>query len=192
MPALDATRVPPWFRRLTSELDAADARAIVLAKRLTPDQLNWQPRPGAWSVGQCLEHLAISNEVYAEPIAKSLTGRPTGPVNEITPGWFGRWFITRYIEPTTQKARARAPTKITPVAQRIDPSILDRFIASNARFREIIDHAREYDVNRVRFKNPFVGVIRFTVGTGFQIIARHNHRHLLQAERVKESPSFPH
>jgi hypothetical protein len=188
---VEATHAPHWCQRLTSELDAADARAIALAKGLTADQLNWRPRPGAWSVGQCLEHLCISNELYMEPIAESLRGPPTGPVDEITPGWLARWFITQYIEPTTQKKRGRAPSKATPVAQRIDASILDRFVASNVRVRDVIALARNYDVNRVRFRNPYVPIIRWTVGTGLQIIARHNHRHLLQAERVKESSGFP-
>jgi hypothetical protein len=188
---VDASVVPTWCRRLTSELDAADARAIALAKGLTIAQLNWQPRPRAWSVGQCLEHLSISNEVYVEPMAESLGVPPAGAVEEIRPGWFGRWFIRTYIEPTTQKKRARAPTKIMPVAKEIDSSILDRFIASNARVRDVITRARGHDVNRVRFRNPFVPVIRFTVGTGLQIIARHNHRHLLQAERVRQLATFP-
>jgi hypothetical protein len=126
-----------------------------------------------------------------DPITESLRGRPTGPVDEITPGWVGRWFIKRYIEPTTQKARGRAPSKATPLAQRIDASILDRFIASNAKVREVIALARDFDVNQVRFRNPYVPLIRWTVGTGLQIIGRHNHRHLLQAQRVKESAGFP-
>jgi len=186
-----ANTAPAWCLRLTSELDAADTRAIALAKDLTIAQLNWKPRPGAWSVGQCLEHLCISNEVYVGPLVSSLGRPPTGPVDEITPGWFGRWFIRTYIEPTTQQKRARAPAKITPVATQIDSSILDRFIASNASVRDVIRRAQEHDVNRVRFRNPFVPVIRFTVGTGLQIIARHNHRHLLQAERVRAAPDFP-
>ena len=186
-----ATSAPSWCLRLTSELDAADTRAIALANGLTTAQLNWKPRPDAWSVGQCLEHLCISNEVYVGPMAESLGDRPTGPVDEITPGWFGRWFIRKYIEPTTQKARARAPRKIAPIAKDLDSSILDRFIASNASVRDLIARAKGHDVNRVRFKNPFVPLIRFTVGTGLQIIARHNHRHLLQAERVKTLADFP-
>ena len=186
-----ATSAPSWCLRLTSELDAADTRAIALANGLTTAQLNWKPRPDAWSVGQCLEHLCISNEVYVGPMAESLGDRPTGPVDEITPGWFGRWFIRKYIEPTTQKARARAPRKIVPIAKDLDSSILDRFIASNASVRDLIARAKGHDVNRVRFKNPFVPLIRFTVGTGLQIIARHNHRHLLQAERVKTLADFP-
>lgn len=188
----DAAPKPRWCVRLVSDLDAADARAIALANGLSTAQLNWKPRPGVWSVGQCLEHLCISNEVYMEAISQSLGDPPpAGPVEEITPGWFGRWFIRRYIEPTTQRTRARAPRKITPIAVQIDPSILDRFIASNRVVREVIDRAQRHDVNRVRFRNPFVPVIRFTVGTGLQIIARHNHRHLLQAERVIEVSDFP-
>jgi hypothetical protein len=188
---VDTTRVPPWCLRLTSDLDAADARAIALTRDLSIAQLNWKPRPDAWSVGQCLEHLCRSNEVYVEPMAKALHGAAAGPVAEITPGWFGRWFIRTYIEPTTQKKRGRAPRRSVPLASHVDSSIVDRFIASNAEIRNLMSRAQGYDVNRVRFENPFVPLIRFTVGTGLLIITRHNHRHLLQAERVIQLPDFP-
>jgi hypothetical protein len=188
---MESTPAPAWYVRLTSELDAADVRAVALVRRLSNAQLNWKPRPDAWSVAECLEHLCLSNEVYMPPVSEALSERPTGPVDEITPGWFGRWFIRRYIEPTMQTKRGRAPRKAVPVASRLDSSILDRFIASNASVRNVMARARQHNVNRVRFKNPFVSVIRFTVGTGLQIIARHNHRHLLQAERVTERADFP-
>ena len=191
MQSVESKSLPTWCVRIAAELDAADARAPALTKGLSVAQLNWKPRPDVWSVGQCLEHLCISNEVYVQPIAESLGSAPTGRVDEITPGWFGRWFIRRYIEPTTQKARTRAPGKSTPIAKQIDSSILDRFIASNVAIRNVMARAQEYDVNRVRFRNPYIPLIRFTVGTGLQIIARHNHRHLLQAERVTQLPEFP-
>lgn len=182
---------PRWCLRLTRELDTADARAEALVSGVTIAQLNWKPRPDAWSIGQCLEHLCISNEVYVEPIVAALGSRSDGPVDEITPGWFGRWFLRTYIDPATQKKRARAPKRIVPVASRVEAAILHRFIASNARAREVIARAEAHDVNRVRFVNPFVPVIRFTVGTGLELLTRHNHRHLLQAERVKLSAGFP-
>ena len=112
-------------------------------------------------------------------------------MDEIRPGWFGRWFIRTYIEPATQKKRASAPRKIVPIAKEIDVSILDRFIASNVRVRDLIARARGHDINHVRFRSPFVPLLRFTVGTGLQVITRHNHRHLLQAERVRQSSEFP-
>lgn len=182
---------PSWCLRITSDLDAADAHALALAKRLSATQLNWKPRPDAWSVGQCLEHLCLSNEIYAVPIIESLPRHANGPVDEIAPGWFSRWFIRSFVEPTTQKRGLRAPGKSTPARSQVDPSILDRFLASNAKIREVIARARDHDVNRVRFKNPYVSVIRFTIGTGFHIVARHNHRHLLQAQRVTQTTGFP-
>jgi hypothetical protein len=36
-----------------------------------------------------------------------------------------------------------------------------------------------------------VALIRFTVGTGLEILTRHENRHLLQAERVRANPAFP-
>ena len=181
---------PPWSVRLISEFAAADARASALASALTAAQLNWTPQPGVWSVGQCLEHLCVASECYLPAIAQSLTdGRP-GVVQEITPGWFSRWFIRNYIAPSPTTKRAKAPGKIRPGTV-VDARILDRFLANNERTREIIERAKAHDVNRVRFRNPFVPVIRFTVGTGFEILSKHQDRHLLQAERIKASVDFP-
>jgi len=181
---------PRWSVRLISELNAAEERATALAKTLTPRQLNWTPSPGVWSVGQCLEHLYLTNELYLGPMLTSLEARQPAVVQDITPGWLGRWFIRNFIEPSSKMKRVRAPRKIRPGAQ-IEPHILDRFLDSNHRARDLVLRARNYDVNRVRFRNPFIPVIRFTVGTGLEIISKHQRRHLLQAERIRESPEFP-
>ena len=175
---------PAWCVRLLSDLDAADERATTLAKPLTLQQLNWKPRPGAWSVGQCLEHLCVANELYVRAISTALVSRPRRVVQGITPGWFGRWFIRSYIAPSSTTRRARAPKKIVPSSD-VDPSILDRFLRSNRQARELAQRASDCDVNRIRFRNPFIPVIWFTVGTGLEIIAKHEQRHLLQAERVR-------
>jgi DinB family protein len=182
--------LPSWSIRLMAELDSADQTANELAIGLSPAQLNWQPGPGAWSIGQCLEHLCIANEVYLPAISSSLAGKPVSAVQNITPGWFARWFIRSYIEPSPQSKRAGAPKKIVP-GTRVEPSVLDRFLRSNQAARELVRHARDYDVNRIRFRNPLVPVIRFTVGTGLEIVSGHERRHLLQAERTKRSPGFP-
>jgi len=179
-----------WWDRLTAELHAADARASTLARSLTLNQLNWKPSPGAWSVGQCLEHLAVSNEVYGAAIAEALARAPKGAAQEITPGWFARWFIREYIAPTEKRTRHKAPPKIRPVPD-VDASILQRFLDTNRQARDLVERAQHVDVNRVRFKNPFVGWIRFTVGTGLEILPQHEQRHLLQAERVRNAAGFP-
>lgn len=178
---------PAWSRQLIAELQAADQRAIALARGLSIEQLNWKPRPESWSVGQCLEHLCLSGELYLAPIANALNNQQRAPVDTITPGWFGAWFIRSFIAPSPQTRKARAPKQIKPVLSVVEPSVLDRFLAANREVRALIDRAAPYDVNRIRFQNPFIPIIRFTVGTGFEIIAKHEDRHLLQAEKVWQS-----
>src|SRR6266496_3656760 len=177
-----------WCLRLISEFSAAAERAIALARGLSRQQINWKAHPAEWSIGQCLDHLRVSNEVYCPAISNSLAGRPDAVVQEIRPGWLGQWFIRNYIE--TSSAKRRAPKKIKPVPD-VEPSVLDQFLVSNRNARELVYRARNYDVNRIRFTNPFIPLIRFTVGTGLEILSKHQRRHLLQAERIRKNSEFP-
>jgi hypothetical protein len=182
--------MPVWSLRLVSELDAADQRAEDIARALRPEQLNWQPRPGAWSVGQCLQHLYFTNQVYLPAIAAALKERHQAVVDEIRLGWFSRWFIRNYIAPNPEGTRAQAPKKIAP-AEEVEADILAVFLRSNQSARELVRRASEYDVNALRFKNPFIPLLHFTVGAGLEIISKHQSRHLLQAEGVRRSAGFP-
>ena len=183
------TTIPAWSQRLISELENADGRAERLARPLTSQQLNWRPAPDAWSIGQCLQHLLISNQIYLPAIAASLEGRQQLPVPEVVLGRFSRWFIKNYIGPSNG-ARAQAPRKIRPAVE-VESSVLDTFLRSNDASRNLIAKASAYDVNRIRFRNPFIPLLRFTVGTGLEIVSQHESRHLLQAERVRQAGSFP-
>ena len=184
------TTLPAWSLRLVSELEAADVRAKSIAETLSPEQINWQPQPGAWSIGQCLEHLAITNEVYLLAIARALKGRRQTRVQEIRLGAPSQWFIRNYIAPNPQGKRARAPAKITP-GKSVRADILAAFLGGNQSARDLIRQGAEYNVNAIRFPNPFFPLLRFTVGTGLEIISKHQSRHLLQAERVRQSAGFP-
>ena len=175
---------------MIDELTTSDRSATDLAQGLTAAQLNWRPAADAWSVGQCLEHLLNANGVYLPPIVRAIDGRSPSPVQKIMPGWLGRWFIRTYIDPSTQRVRGRAPRKIAPATQ-VDTSVLDRFVRSNDVARDLVRRASACDVNHIRFVNPFVPLLRFTVGTGLEIVWRHQRRHLLQAERIRQASGFP-
>jgi hypothetical protein len=181
---------PPWRARLTTDLEAADQRSTSLAHGFDAAQLNWRSHPGAWSIGQCLDHLIHANETYGRAIDEALARARPGGAPEIHVGRVPRWFIRHYIDPLPDTRRVRAPRKIKP-APDVAADVLDRFLASNRQARELLRRASAFDVNRIRFKNPYVSWIRFTVGTGFEILSRHQTRHLLQAERIRALPGFP-
>src|SRR5688572_20157831 len=86
---------------LDAAFDAVERDARALVAGLSEAQGCWQPAPGAWSVAECLDHLATANRVYLRAMAPaseraSAEGRVRrGPVR---PGLLGGWFA-RSLEP---------------------------------------------------------------------------------------------
>ena len=181
---------PAWSVRLAFELTANDQIATSLTNGLTEQQLNWQPAPGSWSIGQCLEHLCVTNEAYLPRLSDAIADQPDAPVEQITPGWLSRWFLRTFVEPSPNSRRIPAPGKIRP-ASHVDSAVLEHFLTGNRSCREFILRARGKNINQIRFRNPLIRGLRFTIGTGLEIVVSHERRHLLQAERVRDSASFP-
>lgn len=177
---------PPDLQTILNDLDRSDAEARQLVSTLTEAQLNWQPGGGTgWSVAQCLDHLAQANALYIPALqtaARKAKAPAAGPRKPIRPGWLGRWFI-RDLEPPP-KRKLKAPKKIIPAAQLSGADVLKAFLAAHDQVRALIAEAREMDLNRIRFRNPFLRVLPWTIGTGLVIIGAHDRRHLWQAQQV--------
>jgi hypothetical protein len=59
------------------------------------------------------------------------------------------------------------------------------------RIASLVTSSAGKDLNSVRFRNPLVPLVRFTVSSGFLIIAAHARRHMWQAEQVTHESDFP-
>jgi hypothetical protein len=169
------------------------AAANGLAARLTMSQLTWQPKSGAgWSVVECLDHLAIATDVYLDAMEQGIAGaRPGGPEAAVlhTHGWFSTKMVGD-LEPPV-RSKFPAPGKIRPRPTLIPEGILPQFLKAMNRASTVITNTAGKDLNSVRFRNPLIPVLRFTVATGFLIIAAHGRRHLWQAEQVAQEADFP-
>lgn len=182
----------PEIANLLRELTAADRHAQELLADLTDAQVNWRPNDRAWSLAQCLDHLAVTNQLYlaaVEPAVERalLHGRPRR--EPITPNAFERWFIAN-LEPPP-KRRMPAPGKIVPAAHLGRTEVLAKFLASQERIRALLGRAAGLDLNRTRFSNPFFRFWRMRAGSAFLALAAHDRRHLLQAEKVRGNERFP-
>ena len=184
--------LPPHLAAILDDLAQSDQVAQRIAGGLSDAQVNWQPHETAWSIAQCLDHLGRGNTVYAAALQQALkesrAAKEPSP-GPIRPGWFGRYVIRSFEPPPRRKLRA--PKKIVPASRIGSREVLEAFLRSQDDMRAVIRDGAELDLNRIRFRNPFIGFLRFTVGTGLLIITAHNRRHLWQAERVLESPGFP-
>ena len=187
------TPLPADLQQVLDDIEAADRAADAVAASCTDEQFHWRPRDGqGWSVAQCLDHLATINAFYVTSIrtgievAKLRAWRRNGPLK---PGLFGALFINS-LEPPV-KRRLRAPRAMQPALSKSRDRILEDFRAAHDEVRRLLTEGAELDLNRARYRNPFLKVANFRVSTGLLVINAHDRRHLWQAEQVRQAPGYP-
>ena len=184
-----AAPLPADIREILLALDDIDRRAGLLIVALDDERFNWRPDERSWSVAQCLDHLNVANLAYLAPMRAALNRKGRVRRGAIQPGFFGRWFVGT-LEPPP-KRRLPAPKKIVPAARKSRDEVIGEWRRIQAEVKDLLRAGAAQDLNGIRFVNPFFSLIRFSVGTGFQVIAAHERRHLWQAERVLANPRFP-
>src|SRR5262249_10307690 len=177
----------PDIDLLAEALGAAEREARDLVAGLTEAEGALSAAPGSWSVAECLDHLATANRVYLramqDPAERAQSGgrRRRGLAR---PGLIGRWFVRALEPPVKRQFRMKAPRQIKP---RTGPSLADaaaRCFESRALVRAFLRQYADLDLAAVRFPNPFIPGVRFSLATGLHVIAAHERRHLWQARTV--------
>jgi len=183
--------LPDDVRRLLDELEANERRAQALIAGLDDASLNWRPDDRSWSTAQCLDHLNVANRIYLEAMRPTIEdARRQGKARRgsVRPGWLERWFVAN-LEPPP-KRKLPAPKKIIPAFRGEKEALLAEFRRLHAEISGLLRDGAGLDLG-VRFPNPFIPLLRFTVWTGFQVIPAHERRHLWQAEQLRKNPGFP-
>ena len=184
--------LPEDLREIQSQLEASDREAHALFRELDEEQLNWRPDERSWSIAQCLDHLNVANRLYLAPMLQAIEeARRKGAVRKgpIHPGFIGRWFVASMEPPP--KRKLPAPRKIVPAVRKEKSELIEEWRRAQAEVDAVLREAAGIDLNETRFVNPLFSLIRFSVGTGFQVIAAHERRHLWQAQQVRGRAGFP-
>ncbi len=182
--ALTAT-LPDDLSAILQGLEKSDREAHALIAELDDERFNWRPDERSWSVAQCLDHLNAGTRVYLGPMRGAVeTAREKGALRRgpIRQRAIERWFV-RSLEPPP-RLRMRAPRKIVPAARKSRAEVGEEWTRLQAQLRDLLHEAAPLDLNQARFVNPFLHVVRFSVGTGFLVLETHERRHLLQARNV--------
>jgi hypothetical protein len=181
--------LPPDLQDLERQLDAAERDAAALVSGLDDTSGAWREMPGSWSVAECLDHLATANNVYLRamlPAAWRARAHKWMRKGAATPGLAGRMFV-RWMEPPVRHLlRSKAPQLIRP---REAPGLAEAyaaFLLSQDRVRAFVRAQGDLDLRGVRFVNPFVRGVRFSLATGLHVITSHERRHLWQAWNVRK------
>lgn len=175
---------------LKEQLAAADRDARALVADLAEEQGRWRAETSSWSVAECLDHLASANRVYLEAMKEpAIRAREQRRFRRraASPGLAGRWFVKMLEPPVKAPFRMRAPRSIEP---RVAPALSDAFAtfaASQNEVRAFLCANEELDLTAVRFPNPFVRGIRFSLASGLHVVTAHERRHLWQAWRIRRA-----
>lgn len=150
--------------------------------------LNWKPSPEAWSLGQCLDYLTVSNMQYfpalqkiAERKYKMTFWERWNPLSTL----FGRMLVQQLQEKVTKKVKASKVFR--PDERKIDPGIPERFQKHLDTLLECMGAYADADVNmdRVHITSPVSKFITYSLRNAITVLIQHEHRHINQALRVK-------
>src|SRR5258706_1917514 len=111
-----------------AEAIARDAQSTF--GHLNPEQLNWKPSAGGWSVAQCLDHLIAANREMMHAFDATINGtKQTTFVQRLPflPGFWGKLLVNA-VQPSG-KRKLKAPAKATPSASALDSQIVGQFVA---------------------------------------------------------------
>jgi hypothetical protein len=173
-----------------AQLDAAERDAHLLVEGLDEHHALQRPTAGCWSVAECLDHLAITNHAYLAAMqgpvqrAHDRRGAVLG-AGGTQPGRIGAWFVST-LEPPP-RMRMKSPRSILPAAATPLADAFAAFVASNNQVRRFLEAYRGLNLTKIRFANPFIPGLRFSVATGIHIIAAHERRHLWQAWQARRA-----
>src|SRR5262245_66432549 len=123
----------PELRQMLDQLDAIRRDGEAIASGLTDSQFNWQPDPGRWSIGQCLNHLNVGVAMVLPAVDRAIaSGRDQGKTSPgpFRYGWFSRLAIAS-LEPPP-RWRMKIPMKRLAVTWHGAGDVLSEF----ARLRD--------------------------------------------------------
>lgn len=156
-------------------------------KGLTPAQWNYKPSPEVWSVAECAEHIALTEDFLRDMIEHKILTSPAS-ADRIAERKTRDGAVLKVI--TDRSFKAKAPEPISPKRQFGSPDeALRKFDASRkktlalAKGRDDLrEHAAPHPVPVLKELDAYQWLL-YTSG--------HTMRHTAQIREVKASPGFP-
>lgn len=170
----------------SEQLGALLPKAEQLTADLSQEEFNHKLSPGTWSVGECLAHLNVTNELYAGNIANAVgQGRSAGKLGHgpFRPSLLERAFIWM-LEPPV-RLRFKAPAAFSPPSELDKAEVLARWRHTHIQLLALAEASRDLHLSAIKVQSPVNSRLKLSLGATFAVTAAHDRRHLWQAQRVK-------
>ncbi len=170
--------------QLRAEATATREKLAPVLRSLPVAKLSEHPEPNGWSIGQVLEHLLVTDELYDAPLSRLMAkARPDAgaPFREWKSSFIGGMIAESLIKPKALKG----PKAFTP---RESPrnGVVEALLGREMKFIEVMDAAATLDWRALRIGSPALPrwAPKMNLGDGFRIHTVHLTRHARQIERL--------
>lgn len=191
---MSASQTGGEIEGLVKELQAVAEDTMKVFRDLKPAQLNWKPSAERWSVGQCFDHLIVTNDCFIPDMVKLAAGtyKPSlwARVSPLS-GFFGR-FVINSLDPLKGR-KTKAPRVFAPAQSDVEPDVIVKFIR---RQSEVAMYMRAtetagVDLRRTIVTSPVSPVATYSLLDAYRIVVAHERKHFEQARRVTQEEGFP-
>ena len=163
-----------------------------LVRPLDGERLNRRPADSGWSVGQVLEHLCVSAEVYEpglQAMLRSARADAAAALREWKPTLFGRVLVYSLVAPRKLPAPKSMAPAVSPRA-----GVLEAFLGLHSALATRIEDTGRFDWRSAHMASPVVPRVlqplaRLNLGDAYSVFVVHAERHARQIERVISSLS---
>lgn len=179
--------------QILANLAAINTEVKTTFGAMANEPLNWKPAPAEWSIGQCLEHLIITNRAYFPELERIIRGDPSPNIwlrAPLLPDLFG-WLLKKSMAPNSP-AKMKAPKLIEPSTSQLPVTLVADFAATQRQVSALIQATAPLNWAKTRITSPLAGeVITYSLQDCFEIFVLHEKLHVNQAKRVMATPGFP-
>ncbi len=182
----------PEIAQLEEQFEEFEAEILELTERLSDRQLSWRPANKRWSIAECLDHLNVTGFELLPRVDRAIADtqrqglRRRGPLR---PRWRARMFA-RMMEPPS-RLRAKAPEVFLPRWPEEPRKVVRELIDLQGELIKRLHEADGLDLSAAQIVSPAARWIKLSLGEWLVITAAHQRRHLWQARRLLDDPSFP-
>jgi len=168
---------------LDAEFDSALGRLRHLRRDVPVSAWSRRPEPGRWSPGECVAHLNLTSAAMIPLLRTGLDeARRSGLA---APPRYHRdlwgWLIWKSSGPSA-RFKTKTITAFVPSADRPPDELVAEFERLQAEQMACVREADGLPLHRVKIVSPFDARVRYNLFSALSILARHQHRHLRQAE----------
>ncbi|MCL5745994.1 MAG: DinB family protein [Acidobacteria bacterium] len=172
--------------RALSELQGTRKLFLDSVADLSDAQWNFKPDARTWSIGECAEHIALSEDELFAMVTNKIMKSPADPAKRAETKGKDET-VLRIIADRSKKSQA--PPSLTPAHKfKSRQELIDHFKQSRDRTLDYIRTTRD-DLRSHFAPKPAVGTM--DAYQWILLISAHSGRHVAQINEIKANPKYP-